>query len=148
MEPACINIAVQRTVNDHTSYMIRARAKCKIGQEATEYWSASNLVWQFRLLHPIQTWEITRDGQDCHHLPPTPQPKSRKCIHLFLYTQAPCLRTQKLPKFYRVPDPTDQQVKNLGTPEGTMNRHLNLAILLIIYKSYEWLSMKLNMLRS
>ena len=31
VEPACSNIAVQRIVNDHTSYMIRARAKCKIG---------------------------------------------------------------------------------------------------------------------
>ena len=30
MEPACSNIAVQRTVNDHTSYMIRVRAKLKM----------------------------------------------------------------------------------------------------------------------
>jgi hypothetical protein len=44
MEPACSNIAVQRTVDDHTSYMIRVRAKCKIGWVATEYWSASILM--------------------------------------------------------------------------------------------------------
>jgi hypothetical protein len=32
----------------------------------------------------------------------------------------------------RVPDPMDRQVKDLGTPNGTMNRHLNLALILII----------------
>ena len=42
MEPACSNIAVQRTSDDHTNYMVRARNECKIGWEATEYWSASN----------------------------------------------------------------------------------------------------------
>jgi hypothetical protein len=26
-----------------------------MGQEATEYWSASNLMWQFRVLHPRRT---------------------------------------------------------------------------------------------
>jgi hypothetical protein len=44
VEPACSNIAVQRIVDDHTSYMIRARAKCKIVREATEYWSTSILM--------------------------------------------------------------------------------------------------------
>jgi hypothetical protein len=44
VELVCSNIAVQRTVDDHTSYMIRARAKCKIGREANEYWSASILM--------------------------------------------------------------------------------------------------------
>jgi hypothetical protein len=37
MEPACSNIAVQRTDDDHTNYMVRARTKCKIGRKATEY---------------------------------------------------------------------------------------------------------------
>ena len=37
MESACSNIAVQRTVDDHTTYMVRARTKFKIGWEATEY---------------------------------------------------------------------------------------------------------------
>jgi hypothetical protein len=55
-----------------------------------------------------------------------------QCIHLSLHTQAPRLRIQKLPKFPRVPDPTDRQVKNLGTPNGTMNQHLNFALILII----------------
>ena len=31
----CSNIAMQRTVDDHTTYMVRARTKCKIGQDAT-----------------------------------------------------------------------------------------------------------------
>ena len=44
MEQACSNIAMQRTSDDHTNYMVRARIKCKIGWEATEYWSASNLM--------------------------------------------------------------------------------------------------------
>jgi hypothetical protein len=30
------------------------------------------------------------------------------------------------------PDPTDQQVQDLGTPEGMMNRHFNLALILLI----------------
>ena len=55
-----------------------------------------------------------------------------QCIHLPLHTQVPCLHIQKLPKSPRVRDPMDQQVKNLGTPDGTMNRHLNLALILII----------------
>ena len=67
-------MVIQRSVNDHTSYIISFRAKCEVGQEAIEYWSASNLMLQFRLLHPSRTWGITRDEQGCHHLPPSPQP--------------------------------------------------------------------------
>ena len=147
MEQACSNIAEQRTIDDHTNYMVRARPKCKIGWEATEYWSASNLMWWFRLLHPTRTWGITRDRYGCHHLPPTPQPESRKCIHMSLHTQAPCLHIQKLPKSPRVPDPMDRQVKNLGIPNGTMNHHLNFALISII-KLYELLSIKSCMLLS
>ena len=55
-----------------------------------------------------------------------------QCIHLSLHTQAQRLRIQKLPKSPWVPDPTDRQVKNLGTPNGTMNHHLNFALILII----------------
>ena len=55
-----------------------------------------------------------------------------QCIHLSLYTQAPRLRVQKLPKSPRVPDPKDRQVKDLGTPDDTMNRHLNFALIPII----------------
>jgi hypothetical protein len=41
VEQACSNIAVQRTVNDHTSYMTRVRAKLKMDGEISEHWSAS-----------------------------------------------------------------------------------------------------------
>ena len=32
MEQACSNIAVQRTSDDHTNYMVRARTKHEIGR--------------------------------------------------------------------------------------------------------------------
>ena len=41
MEPAWSNIVVQRTVNDHTSYMTRVRTKYKMGGEISKHWSAS-----------------------------------------------------------------------------------------------------------
>jgi hypothetical protein len=41
VEPACSNIAVQRTIDDHASYMIRVRAKFKMDGEISEHWSAS-----------------------------------------------------------------------------------------------------------
>jgi hypothetical protein len=55
-----------------------------------------------------------------------------QCIHLSLHTQASRLCIQKLPKSPRVPDPIDRQVKDLGTPDRTMNHHLNFALILII----------------
>jgi hypothetical protein len=91
------NIAVQRTVDDHTHAWLRVRAMHEMGREATEYWSASNLMWQFRLLRPNEHGGIIRDGQGCHHLPPTPQPEKAKCIHMFPCTRAPRPLTRKLP---------------------------------------------------
>ena len=41
VEKACSNIAVQRTVDDHTNYMVRAKIKCKMDEEISEHWSAS-----------------------------------------------------------------------------------------------------------
>jgi hypothetical protein len=41
VEPACSNIAVQRTVNDHTSYMTRVRTKFKMDGEIFGHWSAN-----------------------------------------------------------------------------------------------------------
>jgi hypothetical protein len=37
MQPTCSNIAVQRTVDDHTSYMIRVRAKFKMNGKISEH---------------------------------------------------------------------------------------------------------------
>jgi hypothetical protein len=41
MERACSNIAVQRTVNDHTSYMTRVKTMIKMDGEIFEHWSIS-----------------------------------------------------------------------------------------------------------
>jgi hypothetical protein len=61
---------MQRTVDDHTNCMVRARSKCNIDREIFGNWSAS--AWEtLALLHNTQTWEITRDAQGYHHLPPT-----------------------------------------------------------------------------
>ena len=43
MEPACSNIVVQRTVNDHTSYMIRVRTKFKMDGEISEHWLLASM---------------------------------------------------------------------------------------------------------
>ena len=43
MKPACSNIAMQRTSDDPTNYIIRARAKCKMDGEIFEHWSASKI---------------------------------------------------------------------------------------------------------
>ena len=53
-------------------------------------------------------------------------------IHLSLHTKAPRLRIEKLSISPWVPDPTDRQVKNLGTPNSMMNHHLNFALVPII----------------
>ena len=37
MELACLNIAVQRIVNDHTSYMTRVRTKFKMDGEISKH---------------------------------------------------------------------------------------------------------------
>jgi hypothetical protein len=40
VEPACSNIAMQRTVNGHTSYITRVRTKFEMNGEIPEHWSA------------------------------------------------------------------------------------------------------------
>jgi hypothetical protein len=42
MEQACSNIAMQRIVDTHTNYMVRAGPKCKM-DEISRHWSASAL---------------------------------------------------------------------------------------------------------
>jgi hypothetical protein len=51
VEQACSNIAIQRTVDDHTNYMVRARPKCKMDGEISEHWSASKAGRLYELLH-------------------------------------------------------------------------------------------------
>jgi hypothetical protein len=67
------NIAVQRTVNDHTHTWYRVRAMHENGSGDHRV-----LVYQqphvtiYVLLHPSRTWGGSKDGQGYHHLPPTP----------------------------------------------------------------------------
>jgi hypothetical protein len=49
----------------------------------------------------------------------------------FPCTQAP-RRVQRNYLYPPGPDPTDRQVKDINKPEGTMNRHPNVTLLLLI----------------
>ena len=42
---------MQRIVDDHTNYMVRARAKCKMSREISEHWSASKRERLYELLY-------------------------------------------------------------------------------------------------
>jgi hypothetical protein len=58
----------------------------------------------------------------------------------FTYSYVPELRVHVQRNYTSPPrdsDPTDRQVKDLGTPEGMMNCHFNLALILLIYILYE-----------
>jgi hypothetical protein len=74
VEQAYSNIVMQRTVNDHTGYMVRTRAKCEMDGEISGHWFANKPRRLYELLHNTRTREITRDRQGYHHLSPTPQP--------------------------------------------------------------------------
>jgi hypothetical protein len=123
VEPACSNIAVQRTANDHTSYMTRVRAKYemdveipKLGLPGHRNFTNSNTN--------TRTWGITRDGQGCHHLPPTPQLWGTV---IFEGSHAPKHHAH-VQGNYPYPLGTltlriDKQ--EYGKPEGTTNHHLN-----------------------
>ena len=50
-EQACSNIAMQRIVDDHTNYMIRARPKCKMDGEISGHWSTSMPGRLYELLY-------------------------------------------------------------------------------------------------
>ena len=41
MELACSNKAMQRTIKDHTSYMIRVGTKFKMNGKISEHWSTN-----------------------------------------------------------------------------------------------------------
>ena len=49
----------------------------------TDSLQAPAYTWSARRYRPmalrhIQMWGITKDGQGCHHLPPTPQPEDTR----------------------------------------------------------------------
>ena len=122
MEPACSNIAMERTVNDHISYMTRVRTKFKMDGEISRNWSAS--AWEtLRLLHSTRMWGITRDGYGCHHLPPTPQLGG---MVISEGSRAP-EHHARVKEITHVPlglRPYRSTSKNMGKPEGMTNCHL------------------------
>jgi hypothetical protein len=72
VEQACSNIDVHRTVDNHTTNMVRARTKCEIDGEILGLGLLGHRDFTNSYTN-TQTWGITRDEQGCHHLPPTPQ---------------------------------------------------------------------------
>jgi hypothetical protein len=73
MELACSNLAVQRTVDNHTSYMTRVRAKFKMDGEIPGPGLPGHRDFMNSYTN-TQTWGIIRNRQGCHQLQPTPQP--------------------------------------------------------------------------
>ena len=67
-------------------------------------------------------WGITKDGQGCHHLPPTPQPWSTVISVGF---RAPEHHAREQRNYPCPPglQPYGLTSKNMGKPEGTTNRH-------------------------
>jgi hypothetical protein len=72
------NIAVQRIVGDHTYTWLRVRAMHEMGREATEYWSTSNLMWQFRFLTPTHQTNVGDYKGWTGLSPPTAYPSTRE----------------------------------------------------------------------
>jgi hypothetical protein len=131
VEPACSNIAVQRTVDDYTSYMTRVRAKFKINGEIFKHWSASKRerLYDSYTIPKREGLQGTDRAVTTCRLPLNRGIPSYPQIPC---TRAPCPCTKKLPIPPRVPDPTDWQIKDIDKPEETTNRHLNLTLLLLI----------------
>jgi hypothetical protein len=73
VEQACSKIVMQRIVSDHTYTWLRVRTKYEMDREILGpgllgHRDFTNSYTNTRM------WGITRNGQGCHHLPPTPQP--------------------------------------------------------------------------
>ena len=78
-----------------------------------------------------QTWGITRDGQGCHHLPPTPQPgaPSYPKVPVHPSTMPMYKETTHIPQDS---DPTDWQARIWATPKERRAVTSTLALLLLI----------------
>jgi hypothetical protein len=130
VEPPYSNIAVQRTVDDHTSHML-VRAKFKIDREISKHWSTSKRkrLWDsYTIPEHGGLQGMNRAITSCrlplnHGIPSYPQ------VLVYPSTMPVYKETTYTP---RVPDLTDQQVMDIGKPEGTMNHHLNLTLLLLM----------------
>jgi hypothetical protein len=123
MEPACSNIAVQRTANDHTSYMTRVRAKFKMDREIPGLGVPGHRDFTNSYTN-TQTWRITRDEHDCHHLLSTlnHEASSYSKVPVHLSTTPVYKETTHIPPGLY---PYGLTSKNMGKSEGTTNHHLN-----------------------
>jgi hypothetical protein len=130
MEPPYSNIAVQRIVDNHTSYMTRARAKFTMDGEIPGPGLSSHRDFTNSYTN-TRTWGIIRDGQSCHHLPPTPQPWG---IVISTGSRVPehHARVQRNYLYPLGPWPYGSIGKGYRQTWRTMNRHPNLTLLLLI----------------
>jgi hypothetical protein len=119
VEPACSNIAAQRIVNDHTSYMTRVRAKFEMDREipglglpshrdfTNSYTKAEcgGLQWTDRA---VTTCHLLLNHGALSY------PK----VPMHLSTMPVYKETTHTPRDYKTS-------KNMGNPVGTTNHHLN-----------------------
>jgi hypothetical protein len=84
VEPACSNIAVQRTVDNHTCYMNRVRAKFKMDSEIFEHWSPSSAI-DFKT--PTQYPNVGDYKGQIGLSPPTAYPSTMGYCHIYRF---PC----------------------------------------------------------
>jgi hypothetical protein len=120
---------MQRIVDDHTKYMVRARPKCEMDGEIFGHRSANN---SGRLYEPLYEYlnGITKDRvvTSCRLLLNRGAPSHPK-VPIYPSTMLVYKETTHIP---RDSDPLDRQAEDMGKPEGTMNHHLNLVLILII----------------
>ena len=88
-------------------------------------------VTNYVLLHHGWTLGITKDGQGCHHLPPTPQPgaPSYPKVPVHPSTMPMYKETTHIPQDS---DPTDWQARIWATPKERRAVTSTLALLLLI----------------
>ena len=109
MEQACSNIAMQRIVDNHTNYMVRARPKCKMDGEISGHWSASKPGRLYELLYEYPNMGDYKGRSELSPLAVYPSTMEHRHIQRFPCTQAPRSCTKKLPISPQDFDPTDRQ---------------------------------------
>jgi hypothetical protein len=114
---------MHRTVDNHTTNMVRARTKCEIDREIPGLGLPGHRDFTNSYTN-TRTWGILRDGQGYHHLLPTPQPWSTVIFEGSLHpsTMPVHKKTTHIPLGLQ---PYGWTSKNIGKPEGTTNHHLN-----------------------
>jgi hypothetical protein len=133
VEQACSNIAKPRIGDDHTCTWTRAR----LGMRWVRRPSSTSLpaascdnLDSYTLPECRRLWGTDRTGTTCH------LPLNRVVGNAFTCPYVPGHHARlhrNYPSAHRESNPTDQQVKDLGTPEGMMNHHLNINLFLCIY---------------